>query len=95
MLRASIRTIPLFPKKLADELVHCILAHHGELEFGSPKKPAIAEAFALNMADNTECESFRYLRKYLSRQEIRWSGSDLTECLDSNIRQTYGTRFNK
>ena len=42
MLDDAIRTIPGFPPKLASELKHCILAHHGELEYGSPKKPALA-----------------------------------------------------
>ena len=36
-----IREIPGFPPKLANEVKHCMLAHHGELEFGSPKKPAL------------------------------------------------------
>lgn len=52
----GIRQIPNFPMKLARELKHCILAHHGELEFGSPKKPALAEAVALNYADNTDAK---------------------------------------
>ena len=34
----------------------CIIAHHGELEFGSPKKPALAEAMALNLADNADAK---------------------------------------
>ena len=41
MVGESIRSIPGFPEKLATELKHCILAHHGELEYGSPKKPAL------------------------------------------------------
>ena len=45
------RKIEGFPKALAKELCHCILAHHGELEFGSPKKPATLEALALHYAD--------------------------------------------
>ena len=52
MLSDAIRTIPDFPEVLANEWKHCIIAHHGELEFGSPKKPALAEAMALNLADN-------------------------------------------
>lgn len=51
-----IRSIEGFPPKLASELKHCILAHHGELEYGSPKKPALAEAVALNMADNMDAK---------------------------------------
>ena len=38
------------------EMGHCILSHHGELEYGSPKKPAIAEAVALSMADNLDAK---------------------------------------
>jgi len=54
MLDEAIRTIPDFPVRLANELKHCIIAHHGELEYGSPKKPALAEAVALNLADNAD-----------------------------------------
>lgn len=50
------RDIEGFPEKLLRELTHCILAHHGELEFGSPKKPALMEAMALNLADNTDAK---------------------------------------
>lgn len=55
-LSERIKTIEGFPKKLASELIHCILAHHGELEYGSPKKPAIPEAFALSFADNADAK---------------------------------------
>ena len=51
MISDAVREIPDFPDKLASELKHCIIAHHGELEYGSPKKPALPEAFALNFAD--------------------------------------------
>ena len=43
MLKERIKSIEGFPKVLADELIHCILSHHGELEFGSPKKPSYFE----------------------------------------------------
>ena len=39
---------------LAMQLKHLILSHHGELEFGSPKRPKTAEAFALHYADNID-----------------------------------------
>ena len=45
-----------FPPKVLSELKHCILAHHGELEYGSPKKPALVEAVALSFADNTDAK---------------------------------------
>ena len=43
-----------FPKKLKDNLVHCVLAHHGELEWGAPVKPALIEALILHFADNLD-----------------------------------------
>ncbi len=51
-----IKKMNKFPTMLANELIHCILAHHGELEYGSPKKPATAEAMALHFADNTDAK---------------------------------------
>ncbi len=56
MLDEHIRKIDGFPAGLALELKHCILAHHGEYEFGSPKKPAMIEAAALNLADNADAK---------------------------------------
>lgn len=37
-------------------LRHIILSHHGELAFGSPKRPKTAEAFALHFADNLDAK---------------------------------------
>lgn len=45
-----------FPKGLLSQVQHCILAHHGKYEFGSPKIPAIIEAVALNYADDTDAK---------------------------------------
>jgi 3'-5' exoribonuclease len=56
MVTDGIRKIPEFPPLLEKELVHCILAHHGELEYGSPKKPELAEAVALAFADNLDAK---------------------------------------
>ena len=56
MVQEKINAMPGFPKKLENELIHCILAHHGELEYGSPKKPALIEALALNLADNADAK---------------------------------------
>ncbi|MBR2402726.1 MAG: HD domain-containing protein, partial [Lachnospiraceae bacterium] len=50
MVAEKVHRIQGFPRVLEAELKHCILAHHGELEYGSPKKPALMEAVALNFA---------------------------------------------
>ena len=62
MVGEKARQIPGFPPVLEAELKHCILAHHGEYEYGSPKKPALIEAAALNLADNAGREAGDLLR---------------------------------
>lgn len=77
-----------FPPQLKRELIHCILAHHGELEYGSPKKPALVEAFALNFADNVDAK-FETLLELMAGgdpENLEWLGFQRT--LDSNIRRT-------
>ena len=39
------------------------MAYHGELEYGSPKKPALAEAVALNLADIVGTEAGFYYER--------------------------------
>lgn len=81
--------IPGFPPKLATELRHCILAHHGELEYGSPKKPAIAEAMALNFADNADAKLETMTEVYdKAEPTTEWLGYN--RLVESNIRQSSG-----
>ena len=87
MISERIRQIPDFPPRLASELKHCILAHHGELEYGSPKKPALLEALALNFADNTDAKMETMIEALQSGGENKgWLGYN--RLLESNIRKT-------
>lgn len=89
MIHDAAKDIPGFPAQLESDLKHCILAHHGEYEFGSPKKPALAEAMALNFADNADArlESVTELFKANSqRPDDEWLG--FNRIFDSNIRKT-------
>ena len=87
MVADRIRTISGFPEKLAVELQHCILAHHGELEYGSPKKPALLEAVALSFADNTDAKMETMVEALEGAGEnMGWLG--FNRFLDSNIRKT-------
>ena len=87
MVDEKIRDIPDFPEILAHEVRHCILAHHGELEFGSPKKPAIAEALALHFADNTDAKLEIFKETLATGQkDAGWIGYQ--GLLESNIRRT-------
>ena len=86
MVGEKIRQIPGFPGILASELKHCILAHHGEYEFGSPKKPAIMEAVALNFADNTDAKMQTFTEIMENTTETGWLG--FNRLFDSNLRGT-------
>ncbi len=89
MIGRMIRAIPGFPERLAVELKHCILAHHGELEYGSPKKPALLEALALNFADNTDAKMETMIEALNAGGENNgWLGYN--RLLETNIRKTSG-----
>jgi len=52
MLVEKIKTIPDFPAELTMLLKHIMLSHHGEYEFGSPKRPKIQEAVVIHYLDD-------------------------------------------
>ena len=89
-LEEKIRTIPNFPVQLERELLHCILAHHGELEYGSPKKPALIEALALTYADNTDAKIETFLEELEREKEKADRGEWLgyNRFFESNVRAT-------
>ena len=87
MIHDHIRLIPDFPETLGNLLMHCILAHHGELEFGSPKKPALAEAVALNMADNTDAK-METLTEIFSADKSKKEWLGYNRLFESNLRKT-------
>lgn len=86
MLDEAIRAIPGFPPKLASELKHCILSHHGELEYGSPKKPALAEAMALNLADMTDARMQTMKEILKDKHTTEWLGYN--RLFESNLRKS-------
>jgi len=50
----EIARIPQFPEELRMQILHCILAHHGKLEFGSPVVPKTPEALLLHYLDDLD-----------------------------------------
>ena len=86
MVREKIVQIEGFPESLANQIEHLILSHHGELEYGSPKKPATIEALALAAADNLDAhlETMRELMD--TKNPNTWLG--FNKWLDTNIRRT-------
>lgn len=52
----KIKQIDGFPGDLRDRLLHIILSHHGQKEFGSPKRPKILEAFVVYYVDHMDAD---------------------------------------
>ena len=88
MIDEALRTLPDFPARLANELKHCVIAHHGELEYGSPKKPALAEALALNLADNADAKMQTLTEIFKGKTGTDWIGYN--RLFESNLRRTSG-----
>lgn len=86
MIAEKVREIEGFPALLANELKHCILSHHGEYEFGSPKKPAIVEAVALNFADNVDAKMETFAEILENTAGQGWLGYN--RLFESNLRGT-------
>jgi 3'-5' exoribonuclease len=59
-------------------LEHAILSHHGEMEWGSPKRPSTLESLLLHHADNLDAKAagFSALLGGASRVEEAWTDAD-------------------
>ncbi len=76
MVDEKIGSMPDFPAPLRDLLLHMILSHHGQLDFGSPKVPLFPEALLLHLLDNmdSKMECMRALIEKDQMMEGVWTG---------------------
>jgi 3'-5' exoribonuclease len=76
MVDEHIHKIPGFPPKLRELLLHMILSHHGQLDYGSPKLPSFPEAMLLHLLDNldSKMECVRGLTERDRMVEGNWTG---------------------
>jgi 3'-5' exoribonuclease len=56
MINKKIEAIPGFPPQTALALRHIILSHHGEFEYGSPKRPKTMEAMVIHFIDDLDAK---------------------------------------
>jgi len=54
LVEEKLRTLQDFPRELAVHLKHLLLSHHGQYEYGSPKRPKTMEAVILNFIDDLD-----------------------------------------
>ena len=86
MISDGVRAIDGFPPVIASELKHCVIAHHGELEYGSPKKPALPEAVALHFADATDAKLQTLTEIFKDKEGTEWLG--FNRLFESNLRKS-------
>jgi len=71
-LENKIRQLPDFPKDLAVQLKHLLISHHGQYEWGSPKKPMTLEAIMLHYLDNLDAK-IHGVQQFLKKQVLEGS----------------------
>lgn len=53
-LDRRIDELPEFPAETRRQLLHIVLSHHGEYEYGSPRRPKFPEALLVHVVDNLD-----------------------------------------
>lgn len=85
MITEKIDTIPQFPEGLKLKLLHMILSHHGEFEWGSPKQPLFLEALMLHFIDNLDSKAEMMIDELKKNKEKEKEWSDYHPYLEREI----------
>jgi 3'-5' exoribonuclease len=67
MVDQKMRDIDDFPETLSIHLKHLLLSHHGQYEYGSPKRPKTIEAVILNFLDDLDSK-INGVRTHIDRE---------------------------
>ena len=86
MVKERMEALGGFSEKLKTELLHCILAHQGQLEYGSPKIPSLMEAVALYFADDADAKLEIMTEEFSKTASMDFLG--MNRFLGTNIRKT-------
>jgi len=75
LVEENIRKVDGFPRELAMLLKHMLLSHHGQYEYGSPKRPKTVEATILNYLDDMDSK-INGIRAHIAKENVstsRWT----------------------
>jgi 3'-5' exoribonuclease len=75
LVEEKLRSLQNFPQELAVHLKHLLLSHHGQYEYGSPKRPKTMEAVILNFLDDLDSK-INGVRTHIDREpdsESSWT----------------------
>lgn len=67
LVEEKLRSLQDFPQELALHLKHLLLSHHGQYEYGSPKRPKTMEAVILNFLDDLDSK-INGVRTHIERE---------------------------
>jgi 3'-5' exoribonuclease len=67
LVETKLRALQDFPQDLAVHLKHLLLSHHGQYEYGSPKRPKTMEAVILNFLDDLDSK-INGVRTHIDRE---------------------------
>ncbi|MFC1508595.1 3'-5' exoribonuclease YhaM family protein [Candidatus Omnitrophota bacterium] len=75
MVEKEIDKVPDFPGELKNLILHIILSHHGEHEWGSPKRPMSLEAVVMHHIDNLDAKivGFNHFAETYSENSSNWT----------------------
>ncbi len=76
LVSGYISQIPYFPKDLALQISHILLAHQGEIEYGSPEQPKTLEALLVHLIDNLDARTAMYIETTVNVSPDGWSHYD-------------------
>lgn len=62
-----------FSEHKLQQLLHCVVSHHGELEWGSPKRPKTIEALILHHVDNLDAKVKGFLEIVEGSRDAAWT----------------------
>ena len=82
----------LFPESLRVLVEHMILAHHGKLEFGSPKLPMTPEAMLLSALDDLEAKFQTMRAEFAAARDAGRRPDEPTEWVRSMDRNLFDSR---
>lgn len=73
MIREKALRLPHFPRELEWHLTHIVLAHHGQLEYGSPKLPVTLEAHIVHAIDSLDSRIASWLDLMAKDPGEKWT----------------------
>lgn len=85
MVKNQISRINDFPQNLANKLLHIILSHHGEYEWGSPIKPKLLEALLIHFIDNLDAKAEIFIETFRREGDSETGWSEYHNYLEREI----------